>query len=69
MPEELSTQFIEHVSNLLKRFSQDLKLKRKMDQQQKHRIKEFMFAGTRLGLNDKQELNELMEKSIFRSSV
>ncbi|MDX1749060.1 MAG: hypothetical protein R3271_01920 [Methylophaga sp.] len=65
VPEELTAQFIEHVSNLLKPFYQDLKLKRKMNQQQKHRIKGFMFTGAHLGLNDKQELNELMEKVYF----
>lgn len=65
MKDELRTQFINDVSKQLESFYHDLKLKRKMDQQQKHRIEGFMFAGTRLGLTDKQELNELMEKAHF----
>ena len=66
MQQELRTQFLGDVGNQLEQFYQDLKLKRKMDQQQKHRIEGFMFAGTRLGLTDKEELNELMERVHFK---
>ena len=65
MTQDLRTQFLEDVSSQLEQFYQDLKLKRQMDQQQKHRIEGFMFAGTRLGLTDKEELNSLMETVHF----
>lgn len=65
MPQDLRTQFLDDVSKQLEQFYQDMKLKRKMDQQQKSRIEGFMFAGTRLGLTDKNELNTLMEKVHF----
>lgn len=63
--EELRNQFIEDLSVQLKQLYQKLKLKRKFDEQKKYRIEGFMYAGTRLGLTDKAELQTLMEKTHY----
>lgn len=72
MQQDLRRQFLTDVQEQLKSFYQDLKMKRKMDMQQKHRIEGFMFAGARLGLTENHELEALMEKvhsDVFGMSI